>query len=188
MRHLLLMSTLLLAAVGSSGTAQLALPSAKQLNFQNNHPIGCFFHFGINTFTGQEHGTGDGRQQASMFTAPVDLDTDQWVQACVALGGTYGVFTAKHEEGMMNWPSTSTNYSIATSPFCAARKAAGRSCDLVREFLDSCDKFNVTRGLYFTYFNSHCKTVPTGGAPPGTSNSSFGCKTWSTRRARRKSG
>lgn len=147
----------------------LALPSAKQLDFQNNHPIGCFFHFGINTFTGQEHGTGDAKQSPALFTAPVDLDTDQWVQSCVSLGGTYAVFTAKHEEGMMNWPSESTNYSIASSPFCAARKAAGRSCDLVKQFLESCDKFNVTRGLYFTFFNSHCKTDPTGGAAPGTS-------------------
>jgi hypothetical protein len=32
-----------------------------------------------------------------MFTAPADLDTDQWVESCVAMGGTYGVFTAKHE-------------------------------------------------------------------------------------------
>jgi hypothetical protein len=37
-------------------TLQLALPSAKQLEFQTRHEKGCFFHFGINTFTGQEHG------------------------------------------------------------------------------------------------------------------------------------
>jgi len=146
--------------------AQLALPSAKQLDFQTNHPKGCFFHFGINTFTAQEHGTGDATTQPpSKFDAPADLDTDQWVRTCVAYGGTYGVFTAKHEEGMMNWPSTSTNYSIASSPFCAARKKLGRSCDLVAEFLASCDKYNVTRGLYYTIANSHCKFAPGGGAP-----------------------
>ena len=27
------------------------------------------------------------------------------VEACVKLGGTYSVFTAKHEEGMMYWPA-----------------------------------------------------------------------------------
>ena len=53
------------------------------------------------------------------------------------MGGTYAVFTAKHEEGMLNWPSDAMakvhnySYTIAESPFCAARKAAGRSCDLV---------------------------------------------------------
>ena len=86
----------------------------------------------------------------------------------MAMGGTYGVFTAKHEEGMMNWPSRSTNYSIASSPFCAARKRAGRTCDLVAEFLASCDKYNITRGLYFTVSNSHCHSVPSGGAPGNT--------------------
>jgi hypothetical protein len=69
----------------------------------------------------------------------------------------------------MNWPSSSTNYSIAASPFCAARKKASRSCDLVGEFLASCDKYNITRGLYYTISNSHCKTVPSGGAPGNTS-------------------
>ena len=144
----------------------LSLPSHKQLVFQTQHPKGCFFHFGINTFTGQEHGTGDSRQPTSAFAAPTDLDTDQWIEACVAYGGTYAVFTAKHEEGMLNWPSKATaetyNYSIATSPFCAERKKQGRDCDLVAEFLASCDKYNVTRGLYYTFFNSHCKSMPKG--------------------------
>ena len=125
-------------------SAELALPSAKQLDFQTNHPIGCFFHFGINTFTGQEHGSGDSRQPPSKFGAPASLDTDQWVQACVALGGTYAVFTAKHEEGMMNWPSNATNYTIAESPFCAARKRLGRGCDIVAEFL--LQMLYITRG------------------------------------------
>jgi alpha-L-fucosidase len=153
------------AAATAAGSSRLALPSAKQLEFQERHPIGCFFHFGINTFTGQEHGSGDAKQPPQKFDAPASLDTDQWVQTCAALGGTYAVFTAKHEEGMMNWPSNATNYSIASSPFCAARKKAGRSCDLVAEFLASCDRYNLTRGLYYTISNSHCRTVANGGAP-----------------------
>ena len=68
-------------AVPSDITGGLALPSAKQLDFQTNHPKGCFFHFGINTFTGQEHGTGDPADQPpSKFAPPVNLDTDQWLQ------------------------------------------------------------------------------------------------------------
>ena len=56
-----------------------------------------FLHhqFGINTFTGQEHGTGDNKQPPSKFNAPAGLSTDQWVEACAAMGGTYAVFTAK---------------------------------------------------------------------------------------------
>ena len=92
---------LTLSSAALKNDDSLALPSAKQLDFQSNHPKGCFFHFGINTFTGQEHGSGDAKQPPSKFTAPADLDTDQWVETCVKLGGTYGVFTAKHEEGMM---------------------------------------------------------------------------------------
>ena len=47
----------------------LALPSAKQLDFQIIHPKGCFFHFGINTFTGQEHGSGDPAKQPPKILA-----------------------------------------------------------------------------------------------------------------------
>lgn len=83
------------------------------------------------------------------------------MQSCVALGGTYAVFTSKHEDGMMNFPTNATNYTIETSPFCQARRAAGRTCDLVAEFLASCDKYNVTRGLYYTAFNNHCKATNT---------------------------
>ena len=64
---------------------------------------------GVNTFAGAEHGSLD--ERPSMFDAPSNLDTDQWVEACVKLGGTYAVFTAKHEEGLMNWPSKATNVS-----------------------------------------------------------------------------
>jgi alpha-L-fucosidase len=68
----------------------------------------------------------------------------------------------------MNWPSNATNYTIESSPFCQARRSAGRSCDLVGEFLASCDKYNITRGLYYTVSNNHCRTVPSGGAPGNT--------------------
>eukprot|EP01046_Picozoa_sp_COSAG06_P010937 COSAG06_NODE_612_length_13800_cov_14.100650_4_plen_236_part_00 len=147
--------------LGRSG-AELALPSPQQLHFQRQ-PIGCFFHFGINTFAGAEHGSLD--EVPSMFDAPADLDTDQWARSCAALGGTYAVFTAKHEEGLMNWPSNASNYTIESSPFCVARRKAGRSCDLVREFLDSCDKYNLSRGIYYTLVNAQCQRSASGWAP-----------------------
>ena len=80
------------------------------------------------------------------------------------MGGTYGVFVSKHEEGMLNWPANVSgyDYTIASSPFCVARRKVGHSCDLVAEFLASCDKYNLTRGLYYTVSNSHCKYLPKG--------------------------
>ena len=152
----------LLVAARCAAQQELALPSAKQLDFQVNKPIGCFFHFGMNTFAGTSTFSME-RYAPSHFTAPADLSTDQWLEACVALGGKYAVFTAKHEDGFFNWPSNLTNFTVANTPFCAARRAAGRSCDLVREFLASCDKFNVTRALYFTSFNAWSKTPEAAG-------------------------
>ena len=143
--------------------AELALPSPQQLDFQTHHPIGCFFHFGVNTFAGAEHGSL--REVPSMFDAPIDLDTDQWAEACVQLGGSYAVFTAKHEEGLMNWPSKSSTYTIERSPFCAARKKVGRSCDIVAEFLASCVKYRLSRGIYYTLVNAQCQRSASGWTP-----------------------
>lgn len=151
---------------GSAGTSQvrlslqgtpLALPQPHQAHFQSQE-IGCFFHFGMNTFTGFEHGPGGAKQPASRYTAPANTSTDQWVRTCKSLGGTYAVFTSKHEEGFMNFYTNATDYTIEHTPFCAARKALGQECDLVAEFLASCDKYGLERGLYYTEANGDCKT------------------------------
>eukprot|EP01045_Picozoa_sp_COSAG04_P058732 COSAG04_NODE_28721_length_274_cov_0.308571_1_plen_58_part_10 len=52
MGRLRLLAPLLVAAARCAAQQELALPSAKQLDFQVNKPIGRFFHFGMNTFAG----------------------------------------------------------------------------------------------------------------------------------------
>jgi hypothetical protein len=67
--------------------AELALPSPQQLDFHTHHPIGCFFHFGVNIFAGAKHGSL--REVPSIFDAPVDLDTDRWAEASSSAGATW---------------------------------------------------------------------------------------------------
>ena len=65
----------------------------------------------------------------------------------------------------LTWKASLLQYTIESSPFCAARRQAGRSCDIVAEFLASCDKFNLSRGIYYTLVNAHCQRSASGWAP-----------------------
>lgn len=125
---------------------ELAKPSAKQIAFAD-WEVGAFFHYGLNPFTGQEH--GDGQEPPSKFN-PTELDVDQWLRTAKAMGARYAVLTARHEGGFCLWPSEATDYTIANSPY---QNGEG---DLVHEFAESCRKHGLKVGLYHTAgFNAH---------------------------------
>lgn len=127
-------------------TFKLAIPSSKQLRFAD-WEVGAFIHYGLNPFTGQEH--GDGQESPEKFN-PSDLETDQWVRTAKSMGARYVVLTARHEGGFCLWPSKTTDYTIANSPYKDGRG------DIVREFVDSCNKYGLAVGLYHTAsFNAH---------------------------------
>ncbi len=125
---------------GGTGTVKLAKPTPQQLAFMDME-IGAFIHYGLNVYTGQEH--GDGFEPASKFN-PTDLDAEQWVLAAKALGARYAVLTARHEGGFCLWPSKATDYTIANSPY---KNGKG---DIVRDFVDACRKHGIKPGVYLT--------------------------------------
>jgi len=81
--------------VAGQRRVSLAKPSKHQLAFADME-VGAFIHYGLNVYTGQNH--GDGKNPASKFN-PTDLDAEQWVLAAKALGAKYAVLTARHEGG-----------------------------------------------------------------------------------------
>ncbi|WP_339708716.1 alpha-L-fucosidase [uncultured Kriegella sp.] len=119
---------------------ELAKPSAKQLAFAD-WEVGAFLHFGLNVFTGQEH--GDGKESPQQFN-PTELDAEQWVLAAKALGAKYACLTVRHEGGFCLWPSKTTDYTIANSPY---KNGNG---DIAREFVDACRKHDMKIGFYHT--------------------------------------
>ena len=129
-----------------SQTSELALPSEKQIRFAD-WEVGAFIHYGLNPFIDQEH--GDGLEPPSKFN-PTSLDAEQWVLTAKALGARYACLTARHEGGFCLWPSESTEYTIANSPYLDGKG------DVVREFVDACRKHEMAVGLYHTAgFNAH---------------------------------
>ena len=128
----------------------LVRPTADQLAWQQLR-LGVFVHFGINTFFDQEW--SNGTLPASAF-APTELDARQWVRTAVALGARYLVLTAKHHDGFCLWPTETTGYSVAASPW---RDGRG---DLVREVADACAEAGIGLGLYLSPWDRNSPVYP----------------------------
>lgn len=115
-------------------------PTPRQLHWQQLE-LTTFFHFGINTFTGREWGTG--KEDPTMFN-PTELNTDQWVQTIKDAGFNQVIFTAKHHDGFCLWPTKTTSHSVKSSPW---KNGNG---DVVREVAASCKKFGLGFGVYLS--------------------------------------
>ncbi|KAG7010653.1 Alpha-L-fucosidase 1, partial [Cucurbita argyrosperma subsp. argyrosperma] len=96
----------------------LPIPSASQIQWQLGN-MALFLHFGPNTFTDSEWGTG--HVDPSAFN-PTNLDAAQWVRVAKDAGFSRLILTAKHHDGFCLWPSEYTNYSVRSSPWRMAKE------------------------------------------------------------------
>ncbi len=116
------------------------VPSAKQLRWQQLE-LTAFFHFGINTYSGTEWGTG--KEDPRIFN-PEKLDAEQWVQVVKEAGFKQVIITAKHHDGFCLWPTKTTSHSVKASPWKAGQG------DVVAEVAAACKKYNVGFGVYLS--------------------------------------
>lgn len=118
------------------------IPKKNQLEFLN-WEFGIFFHFGIRTFY-EGHQDWDMKEMPLDAFNPAELDCDQWLKAVKDSGAKYAVLVCKHHDGFANWPSKYTDYTVANTPWKNGRG------DVVKEFTDSCRKFGIKVGLYYS--------------------------------------
>ncbi|MBR1549887.1 MAG: alpha-L-fucosidase [Bacteroidales bacterium] len=113
--HLRLLPLLLLPLAVGCGEESIEpfgpVPTAEQLAWQRME-INMFCHFGPNTFSGAEWGTG--REDAETFR-PRALDCAQWVYVAQQAGMGGIILTAKHHDGFCLWPSAFSTHTVADS-------------------------------------------------------------------------
>lgn len=114
------------------------VPSARQLKW---HEMGmyAFCHFGVDTFTGAEWGSGG--EQPEIFH-PAEFDANQ-IAGAIKAGGFQGIIlTCKHHDGFCLWPTKSTPHNISDSPY---KNGKG---DIVREMAEACRQADIKFGVY----------------------------------------
>ncbi|WP_405534361.1 alpha-L-fucosidase [Streptomyces sp. NBC_00075] len=115
-------------------------PTARQIAWQRLERT-AFLHFGVNTFTGLEWGTGD--EDPNVFQ-PAGLDTDQWARALRDGGFKLAILTVKHHDGFVLYPSRYTDHSVASSSW------RGGQGDVLRSFADSMRRYGLKVGVYIS--------------------------------------
>ncbi|MET9563487.1 alpha-L-fucosidase [Streptomyces tauricus] len=115
-------------------------PTERQIAWQALERT-AFLHFGVNTFTGLEWGTGD--EDPDVFQ-PVGLDTDQWARALRDGGFKLAILTVKHHDGFVLYPSRYTKHSVISSSW------QGGQGDVLRSFADSMRRHGLKVGVYIS--------------------------------------
>lgn len=120
------------------------VPNKKQLAWQKAE-MGALISYDLHVFDGKPYHQGENRitpiPDYQIFN-PELLDTDQWIKAVRDAGFRFAILTATHETGF-------ALYQSEVNPYCMkALKYKDGKGDIVRDFVESCRKYDIKPGIY----------------------------------------
>ena len=124
------------------------VPSPRQYLLSQT-PFYCFIHFGMNTATGREWGSGT--ETPEDFTIK-SIKPAQWIRSIKASGAAGVILTCKHHDGFCLWPTKYSNFSV---------KYSGFTGDIVRMVSDECREQGLFFGIYLSPWDMHEKSYGT---------------------------
>lgn len=130
----------------STGNLQeeIPLPTEAQIKWQEAERV-AVFHYDLHVFDGKQYVQSRNRitpiEDYNIFN-PEQLDTDQWIKSIKDAGFKIAILTATHETGF-------ALYQSDVNPYClkAVKWRDGKG-DLVRDFVESCRKYDIEPGIY----------------------------------------
>ena len=128
------------------------VPSERQLKWQETE-FYAFIHFGMNTFSDREWGTGT--EDPDSFN-PEKIDCRKWAKV-IRLAGMKGmILTAKHHDGFCLWQSDYTDHCVKSSSWM------GGKGDVVKMCADACREEGIKFGIYVSPWDMHEQSYGTG--------------------------
>ena len=137
----------------------------RRLDWFRQARVGMFIHWGPVSLKGTEIGWSRGDQvPAEEYDAlyrrfdPEAFDADAWMALAKDSGMRYVVPTAKHHDGFCLWPTKTSDYSIANTPF---------KRDIMGEIAAAAKKNGVAMCSYYSILDWHDPRYGTG-SPGGS--------------------
>lgn len=117
------------------------VPSERQLKW-NETEFYAFFHYGINTYTNEEWGSGMERE--TVFAPTQKPDPKQWLEVAQKAGMRGGIAVVKHHDGFCLWPTKTTEHCTRNS------SGYGKNVDIPKEFAEAARALNMKYGFYIS--------------------------------------
>ncbi len=117
-----------------------AVPTERQLRWHEMETY-ALIHFTPTTFQNKEWGFGDASPE--IFN-PVSFDANQIAKAAASAGLKGLIVVAKHHDGFCLWPTKTTSYSVASSPWKAGKG------DMVKDFMLASKNAQLKFGVYLS--------------------------------------
>ena len=119
-------------------------PTNGQLAWQNAE-LGVLISYDLPVFQGTPYNQSQNRitpfKNPNIFN-PTQLNTDQWIRLAKLAGARFAILTVTHETGF-------ALYQSDINPYCMkAIKYKNGKADIVRDFINSCKKYDIKPGIY----------------------------------------